>query len=226
MNKPKYFSVGEFLRFLIAKWWIFLLVFVLGSCISFLNKSEGITHFEVTSKVLLSQEKNESATELYDNASRIQIVYDGVEIVSSEAFLEKVSEKLSFESSTAELKNSISVEQIAATRVLKITLTSVNQEFIENVREVLLDELGFYMQETFPGVKVNVLDKGTVVGTAGESMRTEMLSYIAVGILLCMLVFFILLLCYILEDRVQTERDIEYYLDIPVLGSLMDKTRR
>ncbi len=226
MNKSKYFSVGEFLRFLIAKWWIFLLAFMLGSCMSFLNRTEGITQFEVTSKVLFSQEKSESATELYDNASRIQIVYDGVEIVSSEAFLENVSEKLSFEGSIAELKNSISVEQIAATRVLKITLTSGNQEFVENFRDVLLDELGSYMEETFPGVKVNVLDKGTVVGTTEESMGTEMLSYIAAGILLCMLAFFILLLSYILEDRVQTERDIEYYLEIPVLGSLMDKTRR
>lgn len=216
-------------RALLRKIWLFVLimaVFIFGGiCRTTATSNEGGAYI-ITGKLLVLQQGGESLGELMDSASRIQPVYDSVEVLTTGVFLQRVCEDLPFDMTVAELKNSLNVTQVISTRVVSVETSGDSAEKVQNIMLSFEENAQEYLTEIMPGVEVQILENAQTADVQNAQTSTNGLKAgVMMGIAGCVLVAFILILLYLLNDSVRSREEAEEYLDAPVIGEYKEHAR-
>ena len=205
--------------YLIQKWKILLLGAIIGGILA-----EGMTLLKTpmyqSTSTLYMLSKTTSITSMADLQLGSELSSDFTIIASSkpvvDAAVESLKEDKNITLTRGQIQNMLSVANKEDTRMLSITVTSddpeLSYEVADAVTTAAVAQMAAITQTDPP-----TIDEHPEV--ASDAMDNGMRKNLAVGILAgLVLVAAIYVILYMMNDRIQTEEDIQTYLDATVLG--------
>lgn len=205
--------------YLIQKWKILLLGAIIGGILA-----EGMTLLKTpmyqSTSTLYMLSKTTSITSMADLQLGSELSSDFTIIASSkpvvDAAVESLKEDKNITLTRGQIQNMLSVTNKEDTRMLSITVTSDDPELSYEVADAVTTAAVAQM------AAITQTDPPTIVEhpeVASGAMDNGMRKNLAVGILAgLVLVAAIYVILYMMNDRIQTEEDIQTYLDATVLG--------
>lgn len=205
--------------YLIQKWKILLLGAIIGGILA-----EGMTLLKTpmyqSTSTLYMLSKTTSITSMADLQLGSELSSDFTIIASSkpvvDAAVESLKEDKNITLTRGQIQNMLSVANKEDTRMLSITVTSDDPELSYEVADAVTTAAVAQM------AAITQTDPPTIVEhpeVASDAMDNGMRKNLAVGILAgLVLVAAIYVTLYMMNDRIQTEEDIQTYLDATVLG--------
>lgn len=216
-NEEVEIDIMQIIRMLLSKIWIVIVAGVATAIVAF-----GITEIAITPqyqssiKLYIINRQNGITTTLSDIQSSTQLVKDYKVLVTSLPVVEQVVKQLDLDISPDALVGKISCEIETDSRVLQVTVTDTDpqraKEIVDAIADVSVKQITSVMQ--IEGV--NVIEYGRVANAPSSPnvKKNTMLGAIA-GIVIAIAV---LVVNFILDDRIKTSDDVEKYLGITNLS--------
>ncbi|WP_210143600.1 Wzz/FepE/Etk N-terminal domain-containing protein [Staphylococcus sp. GDY8P94P] len=174
--------------------------------------------FQSSTQVLVNQKESDSEMMAQEVQSNIQLVNTYSEIVKSPRILDKASKELDRKYSTSELSSMITVTNQAESQLLNIDVVSKSGKD----SEVVANKIAEVFSEEVPDI-MNV-DNVSILSTADDTTKQvepkamiNLVLGLIIGLVLALIIIFIK---EIIDKRIKSEADVEYELEIPVLGSI------
>lgn len=205
--------------FLLQKWKLLLLGAVIGAVVA-----GGITFLQTpmyeSTSTLYVLSKTTSITSVADLQLGSELTSDFTEIATSKPVVDTAIETLKNEENIKltreQVENMMSVSNKADTRMLTITVTSDDAKLSYLLGKALTSAAVDQM------ASITQTDKPTIVEhpeIAKEPVSNNLTKHLAIGILIALVLvggFYTIL--FITNDRIQSEEDVETYLETSVLG--------
>ena len=209
---------------LFKKLWLIIAVAVVCAC-----GMAGYTYFGMeptykSTSTLLVLSKETTLTSLADLQIGSQLTKDYTILITSRPVLDQVIENLQLDMNHKQLKKRVSIENPNDTRILSVSVTMNNAELAKAVVDELANVASAFVGDKMEVTPPKIIEEGEIAGTkTGPSMvKNVMLGFLVGAFLVCALI----VVLEILDDTVQTEEDIERYLNIPTLAVVPDKGER
>lgn len=176
--------------------------------------------YEARTQILVSQSQETEVVNNQDIQASLQLINTYRDIIKSPSVLDEVIANLDLQESTAAISEKINVTNQDQSQVLTVTVTDENPEEAESIA----NEVATVFQNTVPEVmnvdNVSILASADV-GENPSPVSPQPVINIAIGLILGMLVGLgIAFLRAFMDKRIQTEEEVEKYLDLPVLGTV------
>lgn len=209
-------DLGWLLYALLRKLWLIIAVAVVCAC-----GTAGYTQLRIeptytSTSTMLVLTKETTLTSLADLQLGTQLTKDYTVLITSRPVLNEVIENLDLDMNYKSLRSKIAIQNPEDTRILEISVTTNNPE----QAKAIVDELAS-VSSTFIGDKLEVtppkiIEEGESTGikTGPSIMKNTAIGFVAGAFLVCL----VIVVLEILNDTIQTEEDIEKYLEIPTLA--------
>jgi capsular polysaccharide biosynthesis protein len=174
--------------------------------------------YEASTTIMVRQNKetNEQIDISDVNLSK-SLIYTYAEMAKSNTVIENTRKTLGIEELDAD---SITVSPVKDTQILKVTVESTSPQLAMEIADILVGEF------TLEIVRITKTDNVAVVDYARfpeNPVKPNMIKNTAIaGVLGEMLVLLIIFLREYLDNTIKSEKDIEKYLDVPVIGVIPD----
>lgn len=207
---------------LLRKIWLIVVVAAVSAC-----AVAGYTYFRTeptytSTSTMLVLTKETTLTSLADLQIGSQLTKDYMVLITSRPVLEEVIDNLGMDVSYKQLKQKVSISNPEDTRILNISVTmndaKMAKEVVDELSAVSAKFIGDKMEVTPP----KIIEEGEVsVFKIGPSIsRNAMIGFLLGALLVCVIV----VVLELLNDSIQTDEDVEKYLDIPILADVPNKT--
>lgn len=217
----------ELIQVLLKRKWIIVISTILAGTIAF-----GYTYYLVTpvyesqTTLMVNGAKSSSISDIAANfdlssinmSQKLVVTYS--EIVRSRKVLEQVIERLDLDYTYNELKSIVTAKPVNTTEILNITVTHEEPQKAADIANAIAD---VFIKEVIRIMKVNnveIIDEAIPIYT---DVNVHTLLNTAIGIVLGLMVGVgIAFLIYFLDQSIKTEEDVRKYLELPVLGAIMN----
>ena len=193
--------------------------FLAGALLAF-----GFTYFFVTpmyqasASIYIVSASNNSIVNLTDLQIGSQLTADYQELMLSRPLLQDVIKNLDLDTNYRSLAGQVSITNTNDTRILKVTVTDSDPERAADIANELIKQARIYLPEIMETETPNVVEDAVVPTQKSSPSNTR---NAALGALLgLVLTCGITAMQMILNDTIQTEEDVERYLDLTVLASV------
>ena len=176
--------------------------------------------YEANTQILVSQSQQSEVIESQEIQASLQLVNTYRDIIKSPTVLDDVIQNLNLQETTSSVSGKIEVTNQDQSQVLTVTVTDESAQVAEDIA----NEVAVVFQDKV--VEVMSVDNVSVLATAdvGDNpspVSPQPIINIAIGLILGLLVGLgIAFLRAFLDKRLQTEEDIEKYLELPVIGTV------
>ena len=211
---------------LLAALWDKLFIIILsaltGAIIFYLFTTLFITPtYDSTTKiyVLNKQNSDNSSITYSDLQSSAQLTKDYMELVTTRPMLEKVISSLGLEKMTYnDLKEKINVSTATDGRIIYIKVTDENPKQAKDIADEIRSAVSAQIVDVMDVEAVSVVEEANL---PDEPARPNKLRNMILGALLGFIIaFMVVVVRAVMDDRVKTEEDVEYYLHMSVLGTI------
>lgn len=211
-------DLTELIQLMLQKLWIIILCFVVAGTMAFAGTKMFITPKYSSSSMIYILTKTTSVTSLADIQIGEKLTVDFEYLALSRPVIEEVIDNLNMDNTYNEVVNMINISNPEDTRILKITVEHEDpvmaKKIANEMAEVTADRVSYVMDTDKPNVVENAVVakdpsspnalKNTVIGALFGAM-------VAVGVIL---------LCYLMNDTIETEEDVRKYLDLHTLAAI------
>ncbi len=212
-------DLGEIFSFILSKIVYVILATVLCAVISFL-----ITYFLITPQYtstatiyVLNRQSNESVTSS-DITSSTYLTEDYIEMIQSRTVIEAVIKELDLDLTYDQLLNVVTVSAQSDTRVIAISVTDPDPHMAHDITDAICMASVDHIKDIMELESVNIVDEAN---TPTEKSSPSISKNVLIAALLGLVASIgILVLIFILDDKVKTSEDVERYLGISVLGAM------
>ena len=172
--------------------------------------------YESTTSLYVLNRQSQGTTTYSDLQSSTQLTQDYVVLVTSRSVTEKVISELKLDMTNEELVKMINVNTPTNTRVLEITVSSHDQkqakEIADKVADVSADSIGQIMQTE----KVTRIDAAQL---PEKPVSPDVVKNGIIAVLLGIIIATaVVIVRFVMNDRINTSEDIEKYLGISTLA--------
>ena len=209
---------------LFRKLWLIIAVAVL-----FAFGMAGYTYFKIeptytSSSTMLVLTKETTLTSLADLQLGSQLTKDYTILITSRPVLDQVIENLDLDMNYNQLKKKVTINNPEDTRILSVAVTMNNPEQAKAVVDELASVSSTFIGDKMEVAPPKVIEEGEVTGTKTGPNLTKniMIGFLAGALLVCVIV----VVLELMNDSVQTEEDVEKYLEIPTLAIVPDKVEK
>ena len=202
-----------------GKLWIILLSGIVLGIAAYFYTSVLITPqyaSDGTVYILTRSNSNQQVTTGDLNMSA-QLTSDFEELIISHTVLDEVIEQIDYEGLTfGSLKNKITVTNRTDTRILQITVTDPDPLMAKAIVDKVIEISSEKIKSIMDIEAVNLVDEGTLNSTpVSPSYKKNVLIGVLIGIVITSAIVIVM---YLLDDKIHTGEDIEKYLGLSVLG--------
>ena len=202
-----------------GKLWIILLSGIVLGIAAYFYTSVMITPqyaSDGTVYILTRSNSNQQVTTGDLNMSA-QLTSDFEELIISHTVLDEVIEQIDYEGLTfGSLKNKITVTNRTDTRILQITVTDPDPLMAKAIVDKVIEISSEKIKSIMDIEAVNLVDEGTLNSTpVSPSYKKNALIGVLIGIVITSAIVIVM---YLLDDKIHTGEDIEKYLGLSVLG--------
>jgi capsular polysaccharide biosynthesis protein len=216
-NESVEIDLNELLFSLLHKWWIILLIGIIGALITgSVSKFLLTPVFKSTSKLYVINRQNDDITTWSDMQSSEFLAKDFRILIKSRPIREEVLQNLKLNITPEELSSMISINTPEGTRILEIMVTYTDPVLAKQI----VDEIAKVSSERLVNVmeikKVNIAEEGNL--PLEPSSPNIKLNTIIGGILGVFFTSLILIILHIINDTIRSPEDVEKYLGLTTLG--------
>jgi len=209
-------NLGWLLYALLNKIWIIIVVAVVFAC-----GTAAYTFFKIeptytSTSTMLVLTKETTLTSLADLQIGSQLTKDYTVLITSRPVLEEVIVNLDLDMNYKQLRQQVAFENPEDTRILMISVTLNNAKMAKTVVDELAVVSSEFIADKMEVSAPKIIEEGEVSGikTGPNISRNTLIGFLAGALLVCVIV----VIMELLDDSIQTEDDIEKYLDIPMLA--------
>lgn len=208
----------EVFHLFLRRWWMIIGCGILFAAAAFgFTKAFVTPQYEATSMIYILS-KTTSVSSAIDLQLGKQLTVDFQTLATSRTVVERVIDELNLDTTYEELVDKIKVTNPSGSQILAITVSDPDPKMACNLSNAMSDATAERVAEVMVTDKPSTVDDA-VVPKYPATPNTLKNTAIA-GILGMVLVMAILLLSYVLDDRLKTEEDIRKYLDLNTLASI------
>lgn len=220
-------DLKEIFFVLLHKLWIIVLAMVVCAGVAGIFTKTMITPQFKSSSMLYILTQSTSITSLADIQMGSQLTKDYSILVQSRPVLEEVIKNLKLDMKYEEMVKKIEIANPADTRIITITVTDSDPKMAktitDEIAEVASDRIADIMKQED---KPSIVEKGHIAET--KSSPSTVKNCAIAGLLGAVVVAFIIILIFMMDDTIKTADDIEKYLGITTLGTIPtgDKSKK
>ncbi len=211
-------DLREYLKIIRQRFWVVVLVTVMAVAISGVLSTFVVTPtYEASTSLVVRQEY----TELDEyNALMLnrQMVSTYSELVKSRRVSEQVIDRLELDMNYEQLTKSVSVVQVKNTEMFKIIVQDRDKERAEDIAKAYTEVFSEVLKGMGIAVDVVVVDQAKALESPVKPNRVLNLA-IALVFGLMIGIFLVFLLAYF-DTSMKNEKDVQRYLDLPVLADV------
>ena len=151
----------------------------------------------------------------------VKLTGDYTELITSRTVLEKVIANLGLDEEYINLRKQITITNPSSTRILKITVAQNDPLMAKKVADELANVSADFIADQMEVAPPKIYETTEVpLYKSSPSLKKNIMIGVLAGIVL---VCGILVVLELMNDSLQTEEDVQRYLDIPVLAVVPDK---
>lgn len=208
----------EVFRLFLKRWWMIIGCGILCAAAAFGYTKAFVTpQYEATSMIYILS-KTTSISSAIDLQLGKQLTVDFQTLATSRTVVEKVIDELNLNTTYEELVGQIRVTNPSGSQILAITASDPDPEMACEISNAMSDATAERVAEVMITDKPSTVDDAVV--PKYPSTPNTLKNTAVAGIFGMVLVMAILLLSYVLDDRLKTEEDIRKYLDLNTLASI------
>ena len=202
--------------------WLVLLAGFIVADIAFAITKFLITPMYSSSATMLVVTKETTLSSLADLQLGSQLTNDYEILISSRPVLQETIEELNLDTDYKHLRDTITISNPNDSRMLIISTLQADPELAKSVVDTVAGISSEYIAEKMEVTAPKIIEEGEVPLTQSSP---SLLRNTAIGGLLGILAaVFLICVAVVLNDSIQTEDDIERYLQLPVLAVVPDKS--
>lgn len=208
----------EVLHLFLKKWWMILGMGLICGALAFGGTKMFITpQYEASSMIYLLSKSN-AITSALDIQIGKQMTADFSTLATSRPVVEKVIKELQLDTSYDSLVKQIKISNPEDTQILKITVRDTDPEVACKISNAMADATADRVAEVMVTERPNTVEEAVVPDkpVAPSALKNTIIA----GALGCMLVMGLILINYMIDDRIKTEEDIEKYLGLNTLAAI------
>ena len=211
-------DLRELLAVLLSQWLLILVVTVLGGGIAF-----GVSHYMIVPKYestsqLYVLSKSTSITSLADIQTGTSLTNDYMVVVEGRPVLEQVIVNLSLDETYRSLKDKVTLNNPANSRILEITVRDENPAMAKKIADEIADVGSTFIAAKMVQDAPMIIQKGYA---DGEPVSPNIIKNTLIGAVLgAFLAMAIIVISYLFNDTIMTAEDVEKKLGLNVLGTL------
>ncbi|MCC8137442.1 MAG: protein-tyrosine kinase [Clostridiales bacterium] len=212
-------DLGEIVSYILSKIGYVILATVLCAAISFIITYWFITpQYTSTAKIyVLNRQSDESVTSS-DITSSTYLTEDYIEMIQSRTVIESVIDDLDLDFTYDELLEVVTVSAQSDTRVIAISVKDPDPETAREITDAICMASVNHIKDIMELESVNIVDEAnTPTEKSSPSLTKNILIAALIGLVASLGV---LIVIFILDDKVKTSEDVERYLGISVLGTM------
>lgn len=213
-------DLTELFLVLWSKIHIILLAGIFMALVAFVGTKVMITplYTSVTKIYVVTKQDENAGTTITDLQTGTLLTKDYMELCKSRPVLEQVIAVLNLDIESDQLKNMISVETPAETRILSISVQSDNPKEAKEIADAVRESVSIQIKEIMDVDSVNTVEDGNL--PTSPSSPNLMKNMVLGGMLGLLIAIGIIVLIFILDDTIKTPDDVEHYLGLNVLTSI------
>ena len=172
--------------------------------------------------VLYVLKQNTDGTDLSssDFSLALQVTSDCTILLKSHSVLDATIEELQLNTSYEKLYSSVTTSNPANSRILNVVVKSNSPENAKRIVDKIC-EIGVEQIEQAMGFRqVNFYEHGTY--NPKPCNRTSLMVYLVIGVAAAVVVYLIFAAKLIFDDRINSDEDIEKFLDLAIIGVIPD----
>ena len=149
---------------------------------------------------------------------------DFITLSKSRPVIREASEKIGLDMSYESVAGMITVENPTDTSMLKTTVTSADPELARDLSNAMSDTLAMRIQEVMNRDKPSTVEKAVKPQYPFSPNTTK--NMMLGGLLGAVLVMGILIVRFLMDDRIKDQDDVEHYLQLNVLATIPLERKR
>lgn len=202
--------------------WLVLLAGFVVADIAFAITKFLITPMYSSSATMLVVTKETTLSSLADLQLGSQLTNDYEILISSRPVLQQTVEELNLDISYKRLRSMITISNPNDSRMLIISTMQPDPELAKSVVDTVAQISSEYIAEKMEVTAPKIIEEGEVpiFQSSPNLLRNTAIG----GMLGILAAVFLICVAVILNDSIQTEDDIERYLQLPVLAVVPDKS--
>lgn len=173
-------------------------------------------NYESTTKIYILSRQNSDNVTYSDLQVGTQLTQDYAELIQSRFVLEEVIEQLGLDMDYSTLKEKVSVNTPADTRILSITVTDGNPVAAMRIANAVREASSVHIQNVMDIEAVNVAETANLP-TEKSSPNVGKNTMLG-GMLGVLIVAAITVIAYLTNDTIKTAEDVERYLGLSTLA--------
>ena len=202
--------------------WLVLLAGFIAADIAFAITKFLITPMYSSSATMLVVTKETTLSSLADLQLGSQLTNDYEILISSRPVLQQTVEELNLDISYKRLRSMITISNPNDSRMLIISTMQPDPELAKSVVDTVAQISSEYIAEKMEVTAPKIIEEGEV--PINQSSPSLLRNTAIGGMLGILAAVFLICVAVILNDSIQTEDDIERYLQLPVLAVVPDKS--
>lgn len=210
-------DVLEILRYMVKRWYVFILVMAITLGAGMAVCCFVITpQYESTTKIIVLNRQDSNTLTYNDMQLASQLTKDYEELIVSRDVLEPVIKRYSLDYEYEEFVDRVSVENVADTRIISITVEDPSPEMARRIANSIRDTAADHIRSVTDVEAVNIAEEANLAEEpSSPSLLLWALLSAAGGFLI---VFVIELIRYLSDDTFKSSDDVSRYLGLSTLA--------
>ena len=206
---------------LFRRMWAIVVVAVIFACGTGAYTQFVMQPTYTSTSAMLVLTKETTLTSLADLQIGSQLTKDYTVLIKSRPVLEEVIANLGLDMSYKDLKSQIKIENPEDTRILYISVTMGSAKQAKVVVDELATISSAYIADAMEITAPKIIEDGEVATTKTSPSLTKntMIGFLVGAFLVCA----IIVVLELLDDAVQSEADVERYLELSILAVVPNK---
>lgn len=172
----------------------------------------------VTKMYVLAKQNNDTLTSA-DMQTSTLLTKDYAEMIQSRTVTEAVIAQLGLDMTHEQLVKKISVSNTTDTRIITISVLDKDPYMARDIANAVRDTAAEHIKNVMNSEAVNVVDEANI--PAEKYSPSVSKNGLIGGVLGCMIAVAIILIRFIMNDTIQTAEDVERYLQLSTLGTIL-----
>lgn len=194
---------------------------LLAGCISGVVTQTAITPVYTSTSSILVLSKETTLTSLADIQLGTSLTSDYTVLIKSTPVLEQVIENLKLDITAEDLRETITIENPADSRILNISVVNTDPETAKKIVDEIADVASAFIGDKMEVIPPKIIEVGKVPTVrSAPSMKKNAVLGLLFGAFVAAAAITVLT---IMDDTLKTEEDIAKYLGISVLASVPDR---
>lgn len=222
METTKEVNFKELLEIIVKKWWLILLLTVIGFGTAYIYTIKYISPvYEANTVLYIGQEGGSLGSidvSLGQLNANSQLLVDYTQIASTRLVINEVIKNLGLNISYDEFKDSVVIESVLDSRLFTVGFRHPDPQVAKQIADELAKQLTVAVLQIVGVENIRILDQALV---PQEPISPNVLLNAVIGGLLGFFIaLFVIILMFLINDTIRNEEDIEKLIGVSVLGDI------